>query len=68
MDGEIKKAIQERLTVSVVVAGKALGMGRNKSYAAAKSGALPCIDIHGKKVCPTAPLRRLLGLDDQAAA
>ncbi len=66
MDEEIRKALTG-LTVPVTVAGRALGLGRNAAYAAAKRGDLPTIKIGGAIRVPTAPLRRMLGLDQAAA-
>lgn len=49
-------------------AGQAIGLGRNATYAAAERGDIPTIRIRGRIVVPTAPLRRMLGLDDRSAA
>jgi hypothetical protein len=38
MDEELKCALREKLTVSVEVAGRAFGLGRNSAYEACKSG------------------------------
>ena len=50
--------------VDVVTAGRALGMGRTKSYQLARSGQFPCrvIEIGASYVVPTAELLTLLGL------
>jgi Helix-turn-helix domain len=66
MDDDIRKALTG-LTVPVVVAGRALGLGRNAAYAAAKRGEIPSVKIGGAIRVPTAPLRRLLGLDREVA-
>ncbi|HEX9070986.1 MAG TPA: hypothetical protein VF852_03440 [Pseudolabrys sp.] len=72
MDKKILRQIMTQLTVSVPVAGKALGnLCENSSYAAARSGQIgscPVVDVGGKKRVPTAPIRRVLGLKDGKAA
>jgi hypothetical protein len=68
-DDEIRQAIMTKLTVPIwPTAGRALGFGRNGAYEAAKKGVIPTIDCGRKKPVPTAALRRLLGLDEKAAA
>jgi hypothetical protein len=66
-DDDVRREIMTRLTVSVPVAGKALaGLGRNASYQAAKGGnigTVPIIEIGGRKAVPTAPIRKVLGID-----
>ncbi len=44
-------------------AGKALGLGRSSTYAAAERNEIPVIRIGGRVVVPTAALRRMLQLD-----
>lgn len=63
MDDEIRNAITSQLTVSVEVAGKAFGLSRNPAYEACKSGQIPSVRIGRKIVVPTAPLRKMLGID-----
>jgi hypothetical protein len=63
MDQEIRRAITENLTVSVELAGRAFGLGKNAAYAAAKTGQIPSVRIGGRISVPTAPLRKMLGLD-----
>ncbi|MEW8623956.1 MAG: helix-turn-helix domain-containing protein [Candidatus Thiodiazotropha endolucinida] len=41
-------------------AGKALGLGKNSSYAAAHKGEIPTIRIGGRLLVPKAALQRLL--------
>ncbi len=65
-DYQIRQEIMTKLTVSIPTAGRALGLGRNGSYDAAKRGIIPTIDCGRKKPVPTAPLRRMLGLDQTA--
>lgn len=67
MDEELRKALAG-LTVPVEVAGRALGLSRNSAYAAVKAGQIPSLKIGGAIRVPTAPLRRMLGLDAQEAA
>lgn len=55
---------EEQPTVDVPFAGRALGIGRNSAYEAAKRGEIPTIIVGGKIRVPTAALRRLLQLDD----
>jgi hypothetical protein len=56
------------LTVPVwPIAGRALGLGRDATYRAARNGELPTIRIGGALRVPTAPLRRMLGLEAEAA-
>ncbi len=66
MDDKLREALAG-LTVKVEVAGQALGVGRNAAYAAAKRGDIPTIRIGGAIRVPTAPLRKMLGLEQEAA-
>jgi hypothetical protein len=68
MDEEVRKALTEKLTVSVEVAGRAFGLSRNVAYDACKSGQIPSLRIGGKITVPTAPLRKMLGIEDKAVA
>lgn len=70
LDPEIKRAILQDLTVPLVPhAASALGLSRSGVYNAAKSGDLPIIQMGRRKVVPTAPLRRMLGIEaGQSAA
>ena len=63
MDGELIKAIQGNLTVSVETAGRAMGVAKNAAYAAVKAGQIPSIRIGRKIAVPTAPLRKMLGIE-----
>ena len=50
-------------------AGKALGLGRGATYAAAARGDIPTVPTGGhKKRVPTAKLRQMLGLDQNGGA
>ncbi|WP_329521829.1 hypothetical protein [Spirillospora sp. NBC_01491] len=53
--------------VDVVTAGRALGVGRTKSYALARAGDFPCrvLRIGDSYLVPTAGLLALLGLDQR---
>jgi hypothetical protein len=69
MDKKILRAIMGQLTVSIPVAGKALGdLCENTAYAEARRtgqiGGCPVIDVAGKRRVPTAPIRRKLGLEN----
>lgn len=59
---------REQPTTKVEAAGKALGLGRASSYAAAQRGELPTIRIGRRLLVPTAALRRMVGLDQGEAA
>jgi len=63
MDDDVRREIIEKLTVSVIVAGRAFGLGRNSSYEACRTGRIPSVRIGGKIVVPTAPLRKMLGIE-----
>ena len=63
MNNKIRKMLCEQLTVSVEVAGKAFNLSKNPAYDACKSGQIPSFRIGKKIVVPTAPLRKMLGID-----
>jgi hypothetical protein len=63
MNDQITRALMERVSISVETAGRAFGLGRNSAYRAVKEGQLPSIRIGAKIVVPTAPLRRMLGIE-----
>ena len=63
MDADIRKTLNDNLTVNVDVAGKAIGVSRNTAYAATKSGDLPSVRIGGRIRVPTAALRKMLGIE-----
>jgi hypothetical protein len=52
--------------VDVVTAGRALGLGRSKSYQLARAGEFPCriVRVGRTYLVPTAGLLALLGLDN----
>lgn len=55
------------VVLDLVTAGRALGLGRTKSYQLAKTGQFPCRLIRAGKtyLVPTAELLTLLGLTPQ---
>ncbi len=63
MDAVIRDVLKENLTVSVEIAGQAFGLERNAAYRACKSGDIPSVRIGGKICVPTAPLRKMLGIE-----
>ena len=64
MSPDIRKAITDDLSVSVEVAGKAFGLkSKGAAYAAVKAGEIPSLRIGGKISVPTAPLRKMLGIE-----
>ena len=48
---------------AVEVAGKAFNLSKNPAYDACKSGQIPSFRIGKKIVVPTAPLRKMLGIE-----
>ena len=58
--------VEEAPTVSLLAAGRAIGLGRTATYALKSRGEFPLsiIKSGGKFRVPTAALRRLLELDD----
>lgn len=56
----------QRPTMSVEEAGDLLGISRCSAYRAASTGELPTIRVGKRLRVPTAVMRRLLHLDDQA--
>ena len=54
----------QALIVDVTTAGHLLGVSRNSAYAAVKAGTIPSLKIGRRIAVPTAPLRRMLGVDD----
>lgn len=57
------------VSVPLVTAGRALGVGRTKSHELARRGEFPCrvIRIGGTYLVPKAELLRLLGLRSDAS-
>lgn len=54
-------------TITVVQAAALLGIGRNAACRAAATGELPVVRLGGRILVLTAPLRRLLGVEDPGA-
>ena len=50
----------ERLTISVVEAGRRLGVGKNAAYEAARRGEIPTIRIGKRILVPVVALERML--------
>jgi hypothetical protein len=59
--------VSERIAYDVPEAGALLGLGRNSSYAAAKSGAIPTIPVNGRLIVPKAQFHALYGSPDSTA-
>ena len=53
--------IKERATLTVVEAGRVLGLGRDAAYRAAKVGQIPTIQAGRRLVVPAQKLLALLG-------
>jgi hypothetical protein len=51
-------------TVTVPEAGRICGIGRSAAYRAAATGELPTIRIGRRLLVPTAPLLRMLGVEE----
>jgi predicted DNA-binding transcriptional regulator AlpA len=66
MDEEIRRHLTDP-TIPMDVLAKVLGICVATAYTAAKRGDFPTIQIGSRIVVPTAPLRRMLGLDTEAA-
>src|SRR6476619_3352338 len=60
---EVLRLIMTELTVAPKVAGLAHGIGRNSAYEAIHKGQIAANRVGNKLTCPTAPLRRQLGLE-----
>lgn len=58
------------VSTDLQTAARAIGISKSSAYAAAKSGTFPCrvIRVGSRYVVPTAGLRELLGITDEAAA
>ena len=52
--------MSERLTYTVEEAGRLLGLSRNSTYEAARTGELPTIRLGRRLLVPRAALERLL--------
>lgn len=66
MNEELKRHLSEA-TVPMDIAAKLLGICLATAYTAAKRGDFPVVKIGRKMVVPTAPLRKLLCLEEASA-
>jgi excisionase family DNA binding protein len=57
--------LRSRLTITVEEAAAALGIGRTAAYEAVRRGELETLRLGRRVLVPTAPLLRLLGLEDR---
>lgn len=65
---DVIAAIRDRLTVPLYPhAALALGLSRNSAYEAAKKGEITTIRIGNLIRVPTAPLRKMLGMEGPVA-
>lgn len=68
----MNKELQELLrspTASAPDVGRiCFGLSRNGSYEAAKRGDIPTIPMGRLKIVPTAPLRKMLGIEPERAS
>lgn len=64
---EVLRLIMTELSVSPEIAGAALGIGRNSAYQAIHKKQIAANCVGNKLTCPTAPLRRQLGLEPPLA-
>ncbi len=51
-------------TTTLPNVARALGIGRNQAYDAAKRGDIPCEQFGRRKIVPTSWLKRVLQLED----
>jgi hypothetical protein len=59
-DDTIRRALQTRLALPLVAAGRALGLGRRRTKAAAEAGQIP---VTPAGTVPTSWLKQMLQLD-----
>ena len=64
-DDAIRQAIQARLALPLVTAGRALGLGRRRSKAAAAAGQIP---VTPAGTVPTSWLKQVLQIDRPIAS
>jgi excisionase family DNA binding protein len=62
MNEEILKLLREP-TISVDNAARVLKIGRNAAYEAVRRGEIESIPIGKRRIVPTAPLRKKLGIE-----
>ena len=63
MDRKIRRELTENLAVSISTTSLALGTGEYAVRQGIKAGGIPSIRVGNKIMVPTAPLRRMLGLE-----
>lgn len=56
---------RDRATLTVEEAAEILGIGRSAAYAAVRRDEIPSLRLGRRVLVPTAPLLRLLGLEDE---
>lgn len=61
-EAEALAALRSHATVSIAVGGAAVGVGRERAYAAADRGDLPVIRVAGERRVVSAKLLAMLGL------
>lgn len=67
-DGPTIESLRGKTTVPLWPdAGRACGLGRNSTYAAAAAGEIPTLRFGKKTVVPVPKLLALLGVDDPAS-
>lgn len=62
MDAALLEQLKQP-TVTVKVASKLLGLGLNAGYRGVAKGDIPSVKIGGAIKIPSAPLRKMLGLE-----
>jgi excisionase family DNA binding protein len=55
-----RRAVQRRMTLTVVEAAERLGIGRNQAYQAIQRGEIPHIKIGHRLLIPEAALERMM--------
>lgn len=68
LNPELEKLLSEPTADIPDVGRICFGLSRNGSYAAAQRGEIPTIQMGRRKRALTAPLPKMLGLDQNAAA
>jgi excisionase family DNA binding protein len=63
MTNEELLALLRKPTITIDQAAKVLGISRAKAYEAARTGELTVLKFGKRRPVPTAPIRRLLGLE-----
>jgi hypothetical protein len=63
MDRKIRRALTQELAVPISTTSLALGTGQYAVRQGIKAGDIPSIRVGRKIMVPTAPLRKLLGID-----